>query len=142
MREQLLWELGSDDEPVQPIADEKVVAEVEAVEAARVAEEAAQPTDEWLGGDGGEADESQPALFENAPSWENHWKGMPEFAQRSLDSDFSVKVNFRSIADRDAFAALVGQRVTDSTRSIWYPKAEIVSMRDKVYVDGDRKDEA
>lgn len=62
------------------------------------------------------------------------WVGMPEFENEDQGAKFSVKVNF---ADEDAlkrFAELVGQTLTTKTRSIWYPKAEIVPLVDKRYV--------
>jgi hypothetical protein len=53
------------------------------------------------------------------------WVGMPEFQQDDLTAWKTVKVHFASKADIDAFAALVGQTITERTRSIWYPEAEI-----------------
>ena len=37
----------------------------------------------------------------------------------------AIRVNFLSATDRDGFAALIGQTITDQTHSIWYPKREI-----------------
>lgn len=50
------------------------------------------------------------------------WKGMPEFEHKDLTSFHSVHVHFSSIDDIRAFADLVGQTVTEKTKSIWYPK--------------------
>lgn len=62
------------------------------------------------------------------------WAGMPEFENEDQGAAFSVKVNFADEESMQRFAALVEQTVTPKTRSIWYPKAEIVPLVDKRYV--------
>jgi hypothetical protein len=42
----------------------------------------------------------------------------------------SIHVNFACQADYDAFSELIGQKLTEKTRSIWYPPAEKINMRD------------
>jgi hypothetical protein len=54
------------------------------------------------------------------------WKGMPEFEHDDLGSTHAIKVHFASIEDIAAFSALVEQTVTSKTKSIWYPKQEII----------------
>jgi hypothetical protein len=54
-------------------------------------------------------------------SWKKHWKGMPEF---KCDKDLpfmSLKINFRSAEDYKKFAELIEQKLTEKTKSIWYP---------------------
>ena len=65
------------------------------------------------------------------------WQGMPEFVQEDLSAFKSLTINFATQADVDAFSHLVEQAITDKTRSIWYPKAEIESYADKQYTAGD-----
>lgn len=69
--------------------------------------------------------------------WREHWRGMPEYANRNLEPWKSVLVHFACREDMDAFAELVGQTVPGigPGGSIWYPKAEINRMVDKRYVD-------
>lgn len=69
---------------------------------------------------------------ENDPAKE--WKGMPACDQQDLSAWKSVRVNFANAADLEAFAALVGQTLTEKTRSIWFPKAEIGTIADKRWV--------
>jgi hypothetical protein len=64
---------------------------------------------------------------------DKEWTGMPEFDQRDKAAEYQVVVNFNSASDRDAFAELVGQDLSDKTRSIWFPKAEIERYMDKRY---------
>ena len=72
-------------------------------------------------------------LYEFDPSEE--WVGMPEFEQEDLTGVQSIHVHFATRADVEAFAELIGQKLTDKTRSIWYPEAEIESYADKRYSD-------
>ncbi len=66
---------------------------------------------------------------------EDEWQGMPEFEQEDQGPWKTVHVHFRGKEDLDAFAALVGQAMTEKTKFVWYPKAEIGVYRDKGYVD-------
>jgi hypothetical protein len=64
---------------------------------------------------------------------ERLWKGMPEYEHRDLESFQSVRVHFRNESDRELFSKLIGQKITDKTRSVWYPKAKIRRYSDKRY---------
>jgi len=79
-------------------------------------------------------DDEQLPLFNLPPSWSDHWKGMPEYAQKDLMPWQTIKVHFNGPRDREAFAQLVGQKLTDLTQQIWYPKAEIGRIADKRFV--------
>lgn len=75
----------------------------------------------------------QLALFDLDSDVELEWKGMPEFCQEDLSPFKTVYVHFACREDMEAFASLVGQTVISSTRSIWYPPAEIGRLADKEY---------
>lgn len=49
------------------------------------------------------------------------WQGMPEFNSTALDYKQLI-INFETMDDYYKFAELVGQKLTDKTRSIWIPK--------------------
>ena len=53
--------------------------------------------------------------------WRDHWRGMPEFISYDLTSERTIKIHFRSGADVQAFAALIGQRITPKQKSLWFP---------------------
>jgi hypothetical protein len=72
-------------------------------------------------------------LYEFDPSEE--WQGMPEFEQEDLTGVQAIHVHFKTRADVEAFAELIGQKLTDKTRAIWYPEAEIERYADKRYSD-------
>ena len=65
------------------------------------------------------------------------WQGMPEFEQEDQLAWKSVIVHFANADDLQAFARLIGQSLTEHTRSIWHPKAEIESYVDKRYVSNE-----
>lgn len=80
-------------------------------------------------------DPEQTSLFgDELAAWFPEWQGMPEFEQKNLEPWKSVIVHFASSADMAAFAALVEQRITPNTQSLWYPEAEIGRYADKRYV--------
>lgn len=78
-------------------------------------------------------DGPQLALLDVEPSWADKWRGMPGYRHEDLEPERSIVVHFRSVEDQQAFARLVGQKLTDRTRSIWYPQAEIGRYADKRY---------
>ena len=63
------------------------------------------------------------------------WSGMPSFDQQDLMAWRTIKVHFKCQADLDAFAKLIGQRITEKTRFVWHPKAAIAIVADKQYSD-------
>lgn len=75
--------------------------------------------------------------FSKKKDWEKHWVGMPEFHQEDLTSFRKIVVHFRSQADVDEFAKLIGQRVTPKQPSLWVPQYEIMRVSDKRYVDNE-----
>ena len=78
-------------------------------------------------------DKPQLALFDNPPAWTENWQGMPEFQQKDLTPWQTISVHFRNYEDRRAFQELVGQTITERTRSIWFPKAEIGRYANKAF---------
>ena len=72
-------------------------------------------------------------LIDDTADWEKLWVGMPEYNHSDLTSWQSIHVHFRNEAERELFAQLIGRRLTDKTRSIWYPREEIDRYADKRY---------
>lgn len=54
--------------------------------------------------------------------WREHWVDMPEFEQERVKFYKKLAVNFESEEDYLKFADLIGQKLTEKTRSIWYPE--------------------
>lgn len=70
-------------------------------------------------------DEEREQVIDEDHDWEEHWVGMPEFVQEDKPPFKKIFLNFRNEEDYKAFAKLIGQNLTDKTKSIWYPKLEI-----------------
>lgn len=61
----------------------------------------------------------------NIDKWRNHWTGMPEYIQEENGPWKSIAVKFASEQDMQNFAELIGQSLTDKTKSTWHPRREI-----------------
>lgn len=56
--------------------------------------------------------------------WQKHWVGMPEFVQENNPAYKKLIVSFRTKADYEEFAKLIGQNLTEKTKTIWHPKLD------------------
>ncbi len=56
--------------------------------------------------------------------WEEHWVGMPEYDQENNPPYKKIIMSFRSKEDYEEFAKLIDQKLTNKTKSIWYPKLD------------------
>jgi hypothetical protein len=75
----------------------------------------------------------QPLLFDHPPDWTTHWVGMPKFELEDLTPWQSIQVHFACKADRVRFSKLIGQPITDKTKSVWHPRADAVEMSKYCY---------
>lgn len=57
-------------------------------------------------------------LFED----ENEWEGMPEFIQEKKEPYSTIIVRFDNEEHLQEFAKMIGQKLTNKTKSIWHPK--------------------
>lgn len=65
----------------------------------------------------------------------DEWGGMPEFEQEDKTSFQAIHIHFKDQEAVNEFAALIQQKITDKTRSLWYPEIEIERYADKRYID-------
>lgn len=63
------------------------------------------------------------------------WQGMPEFIQENKMEVKSLKINFASMEDYYAFGELIQQKLTPKTKSVWFPKQDLVKPSDYIYAD-------
>lgn len=56
-------------------------------------------------------------LFEDP----NEWEGMPEFIQEKKEAYSKIIVRFDNEDDLQEFAKMIGQKLTNKTKSIWHP---------------------
>ena len=57
--------------------------------------------------------------------YQKEWEGMPEFEQKDLSATKQILVSFNSMEDYQKFSKLIKQKLTEKTRSIWYPDRPI-----------------
>ena len=76
-------------------------------------------------------------LFEidDADEYEIEWRGMPEFNQPDNGAFRQIIISFDDQAGVDAFAKLIGQSLTDKTKSIWFPPRPMNRVADLFYFD-------
>lgn len=60
-------------------------------------------------------------LEEQEPEWKSEWKDMPEFIQEKKDAYAKIIVRFENESDLQDFANIIGQKLTNKTKSIWHP---------------------
>lgn len=70
------------------------------------------------------------------------WDGMPEFDQQDKGAYRQILVSFKSDADAEDFAKLLGQSITKDTRALWHPKADITHVADKRYMTDEQTSKA
>ena len=70
---------------------------------------------------------------------EDEWTGMPEFNQDDKTSFRKIIVHFETQSDVDEFSRLVGQNLTNKTKSIWHPEQINMETGLKRYGDGDEQ---
>jgi hypothetical protein len=70
-------------------------------------------------------------LFDKYPEW----VGMPEFVQEKKEAFKEIIVRFESEAHYLEFQQLIGQKLTNKTKSIWHPFKSHWGLEKKVYKD-------
>lgn len=64
---------------------------------------------------------------------DEEWKDMPEFSQEDKTAFRTITLHFHDQEGLDKFEELIEQKITDKTRSIWYPEIIIEKASDKRY---------
>jgi hypothetical protein len=72
--------------------------------------------------------------FEN--NWQKEWKDMPEFIQDKKEDCYSkITIRFENKNDLESFSELIKQKLTNKTKSIWFPQIQRGLNANKIYVD-------
>jgi|TARA_R100001530_G_scaffold2201_3_gene3673 hypothetical protein len=53
--------------------------------------------------------------------WKKEWRGMPEFIQEKQEVYAKIIFRFDNEEDLQEFAKIIGQKLTNKTKSAWYP---------------------
>jgi hypothetical protein len=72
-------------------------------------------------------------LFDVEQDWRKLWRGMPEYDHEDLMPWHTIDVRVASAADRGKLADKLSQPLTENTRSVWHPRAEIGHYADRHY---------
>ncbi len=67
------------------------------------------------------------------------WDGMPTFDQGDAEAFRSIKVHFDNAEQVAKFFALIGQKDTGETRSIWFPKKKNLIVKDIAFVPAEKQ---
>ena len=57
------------------------------------------------------------------------WQGMPEFIQEDKLGFHEIKIHFETEEDMKSFGLLIGQTITDKTKSTWFPYKEKENLK-------------
>ena len=68
-------------------------------------------------------------------NWQDEWKDMPEFIQEKKEPYSKIIFRFNSEEDLQEFAKLIGQKLTNKTKSAWYPELQRGLNSSKRYSD-------
>lgn len=63
-----------------------------------------------------------------------HWVGMPEFNQGDKNGCRQLIVHFETAIDVQNFAVLIGQKISEKTKYVWYPEQHRDLVADKAYI--------
>lgn len=67
--------------------------------------------------------------------WQKEWKDMPEFIQVKTKKPFAqIIFRFANKEDLEEFSKLIGQKLTNKTKSAWHPQIERGQNANKIYV--------
>lgn len=69
---------------------------------------------------------------------EIEWQGMPEFVQKKKTPYAKIIVRFENENDLLEFSKIIGQKLNNKTKSIWYPKLERGKNAHKRYVNEEK----
>ena len=65
------------------------------------------------------------------------WAGMPDYEVADQSPKSQIIISFATDEDREAFAQITGLKITDKTRSSWFPPKPIVAVEGVVSWDGE-----
>lgn len=60
------------------------------------------------------------------------WEGMPKFEQEGTEFYKMLIIRFLTKEDYDSFSKIIGQKITEKTKSIWYPQQDFDSLGRKI----------
>jgi len=74
-------------------------------------------------------------LFEELKESFNEWKDMPEFIQEKQEPFAKIIIRFETKENLQEFSKLINQKLTEKTKSIWFPFKSHWGLTKKRWVD-------
>jgi hypothetical protein len=71
----------------------------------------------------------------NKHDWKGEWIDMPEFIQNKQKPYAQINFRFSNEEDLQEFAKLIGQKLTNKTKSAWHPQLIRGLNSNKRYID-------
>jgi hypothetical protein len=69
------------------------------------------------------------------PDWKKEWKDMPEFIQDKQTPYSQIIFRFENEEDLQEFSKLIGQKLTNKTKSAWFPFKSHFKTIKKIYTN-------
>lgn len=66
---------------------------------------------------------------------DTEWRGMPDYQQEDAGPYRQITISFADQEAVDRFASVIGQHLTDRTKSIWYPERERNNLADLIWIE-------
>lgn len=63
------------------------------------------------------------------------WVGMPEFNQKKIRPHAQIVFRFENEESLQEFAKLIGQKLTNKTKSAWHPYKSHFGLEKKIWTD-------
>ena len=74
-------------------------------------------------------------------NWKEHWKGTLSFNQENKKPIQKITVSFEKYEDVQKFAELTGYKITEKTKSIWFPFRKRDKPREYAWIDNNKTKE-
>ena len=74
-------------------------------------------------------------LMDIPEPWEDEWVGMPEYVQEKQEPFSKIIFRFKDKDSLDKFSNLIGQKLTEKTKSAWFPELKRGLNSNKRYKD-------
>tara|TARA_R100000808_G_C2124009_1_gene134623 strand:+ start:130 stop:375 length:246 start_codon:yes stop_codon:yes gene_type:complete len=76
----------------------------------------------------------QTKLFDDKKNnWQEEWQDMPEFEQKNCEPVQKITINFKTKEDVKDFAKLTKLKITDKTKTSWFPYREKNNMKKLIF---------
>jgi hypothetical protein len=69
---------------------------------------------------------------------QDEWQGMPEYSHEDKSAFKTLVVHFPDQQSVDLFAKKIDQKITEKTKTVWFPPQEHMNTESKQYVQAEK----